>query len=216
MYLVDEGTATERSTERIRVGAAVPDPLLRAGLERLLEPTAELVTAVGGESTRPDLVLAVLETVDESAVRLVRSLPPGTRVLLVVAQLDTDRLALAVRLGVMGVLHRSALDRRSLCAAVVAVANGEAVYPPDLLGALLGQVGDVAQNSPPVLTVLRLSPRETAVLRQLADGADTREIARTLSYSERTVKSVVQDVTRRFGVRNRPQAVAYALRHGLI
>lgn len=61
-----------------------------------------------------------------------------------------------------------------------------------------------------------LSDRERAVLQLLGDGADTREIARRLSYSERTVKVVVQDLTRRFGVRNRTHAVAYAVRQGLI
>jgi DNA-binding CsgD family transcriptional regulator len=60
------------------------------------------------------------------------------------------------------------------------------------------------------------SDRELRVLRLLSEGCDTREIAHRLCYSERTVKNVIQDVTRRFGLRNRSHAVAFALRQGLI
>ena len=61
-----------------------------------------------------------------------------------------------------------------------------------------------------------LAPREVEVLRLLADGLDTSEIAHQLAYSERTVKNVVHDVTTRLQLRNRSHAVAYALREGLI
>jgi DNA-binding NarL/FixJ family response regulator len=61
-----------------------------------------------------------------------------------------------------------------------------------------------------------MADREIRVLRLVADGKDTKEIARELSYSERTVKNVLHDVTTRFQLRNRSQAVAYALREGLI
>jgi DNA-binding NarL/FixJ family response regulator len=54
------------------------------------------------------------------------------------------------------------------------------------------------------------------VLRLVADGLDTSEIARQLAYSERTVKNVLHDVTSRLQLRNRSQAVAYALRQGFI
>jgi DNA-binding NarL/FixJ family response regulator len=54
------------------------------------------------------------------------------------------------------------------------------------------------------------------VLRLVADGLDTTEVAGRLCYSERTVKNVLHDVTTRLRLRNRTHAVAYALRHGLI
>jgi DNA-binding NarL/FixJ family response regulator len=62
----------------------------------------------------------------------------------------------------------------------------------------------------------RLNDREVMVLRMLADGSNTREIAHRLNYSERTVKAIIQDITQRFGLRNRSHAVAFALRNGLI
>jgi DNA-binding CsgD family transcriptional regulator len=61
-----------------------------------------------------------------------------------------------------------------------------------------------------------LRPRELDVLVLVAEGLSTREVARTLAYSERTIKNILQDLTTRFGLRNRTQAVAWALRNGLI
>jgi DNA-binding NarL/FixJ family response regulator len=54
------------------------------------------------------------------------------------------------------------------------------------------------------------------VLQLFADGLTTREVARQMCYSERTIKNVLQDLTIRLNVRNRTHAVAYAVRHGWI
>ncbi len=54
------------------------------------------------------------------------------------------------------------------------------------------------------------------MVRLVADGLDTREIALRMSYSERTVKNVLHDLTTRLQLRNRTHAVAYAVREGLI
>ena len=61
-----------------------------------------------------------------------------------------------------------------------------------------------------------LRSREIAVLRLVAEGYDTGEIARELCYSERTIKKVLHDMTMRLNLRNRSHAVAYALRGGFI
>jgi DNA-binding NarL/FixJ family response regulator len=61
-----------------------------------------------------------------------------------------------------------------------------------------------------------LTGRETAVLRLIAEGLGTAEVAEQLCYSTRTVKSVIHEVTRRLHLRNRTHAVAYAIRLRLI
>lgn len=61
-----------------------------------------------------------------------------------------------------------------------------------------------------------LRPRERDVLVLFAEGHSTREVAQQLCYSERTIKNVLQEMTTRFGLRNRTQAVAWALRNGWI
>ena len=90
--------------------------------------------------------------------------------------------------------------------------------PPDLLGRLLGQVGRLQRQilSPRGLAFSGLSQRESEVLTLVAAGHDTAEIAGRLSYSQRTVKNILHDVTTRLQLRNRSHAVAYAVREGLI
>jgi DNA-binding NarL/FixJ family response regulator len=61
-----------------------------------------------------------------------------------------------------------------------------------------------------------LSGREREVLKLLADGLGTNEIASALAYSERTIKNVIHDVTTRLNLRNRSHAVAYAVKAGIV
>jgi DNA-binding NarL/FixJ family response regulator len=105
-----------------------------------------------------------------------------------------------------------------LVPAIRAAAAGDGTVPPDLLGRLLEQIGRLQRQvlSPRGLTFGGLTDREVKVLKLVADGWDTAEIADDLSYSERTVKNIIHDVTSRLQLRNRSHAVAYALRQGLI
>ena len=90
--------------------------------------------------------------------------------------------------------------------------------PSDLLGRLLAQVGRVQRQvlAPRGLTFSGLTEREVRVLQLVADGLDTNEIACTLAYSERTIKNVIHDVVTKLNARTRSQAVAKAVREGLI
>ncbi len=74
--------------------------------------------------------------------------------------------------------------------------------------------GVVPDLGPPAR--LAWSDREIAVLRLLAQGMSTREVAGALCWSERTIKNVVYDLTTRHGLRNRTHAVAVAVRAGLV
>ena len=68
----------------------------------------------------------------------------------------------------------------------------------------------------PTLPAPVWSDRELAVLRLLAQGLSTREVAKTLCYSERTIKNVLYELTTRHGLRNRTHAVAVAVRAGVV
>ncbi len=76
----------------------------------------------------------------------------------------------------------------------------------------------VPSSTYPPLTggLTRPSKRERDVLALVADGFSTREVALRLCYSERTIKNILQNVTNRLALRNRTQAVAYAVRCGWI
>jgi DNA-binding NarL/FixJ family response regulator len=116
------------------------------------------------------------------------------------------------------VIQRSEATAVNLSEAIRAAAVGEEALPPDLLGRLLDQVGRLERSVliPSGSSFAVLTDRETKALEMLADGLDTAEVGRRLFCSERTVKNIVHDITSRLNLRNRTQAVAYALKHGLI
>ena len=114
----------------------------------------------------------------------------------------------------MGFLRKDTLTPEALGAAVSAAAEGTGVVAPDLLGNLLKGVSSEGLNGRP--TLARLTEREQQVLALIAQGHPTREVAQELCYSERTVKNVLHDVVTKLNARSRSQAVAHAVREGLI
>lgn len=197
---------TEEGALSVRVEAS--DPLLQAGVENCLRVYDEL--AVVGDEVPGSVALIVIDMLDDRALRAITSARrAGRPVLLVVTSIDADDGLRAIRAGVGGVLHRRDALPSRLRSALLAVADGYGTLPPDLLGGVLAEAATAAPA--PVL-----DDREKAVLRLLADGYETAEVARRLTYSVRTVTGVVHDVTRRLQLRNRAHAVAYALREGLI
>jgi DNA-binding NarL/FixJ family response regulator len=202
------------------VHVVAPDPLSRAGTISQLRATGETVLVDDAALDAESVVLIVADEIDAEITRTIRSLRRRgvDRIALLVGRLDDKGLLAAVEAGVGGVLRRSDATPHNLDAAIRSVAAGDGLLPPDLLGRLLTQVGQLQRQvlGPRGLTFSGLTEREVSVLRLLANGLDTAEVGRELFYSERTVKNIVHDVTSRLDLRNRTHAVAYALRQGLI
>jgi DNA-binding NarL/FixJ family response regulator len=136
---------------------------------------------------------------------------------LVVGQLDSRALITVVESGVRAVTRRCEATPARLSQLLRAAANGGGELPSDLLGQLLDQVGQLNRGlGPRGLGLNGLTDRENTVLRLVAEGLSTREIATKLCYSERTIKAVIQELTTRLYLRNRAHAVAYAVRNGWI
>jgi DNA-binding NarL/FixJ family response regulator len=116
------------------------------------------------------------------------------------------------------VIRRSQATPDTLVRLIKATAAGEGTLPPDLLGRLLSRVSRLQQQvlQPRGWDLAGVSEREADVLRMVAEGLETQEIAERLCYSQRTVKGILHDITGRFQLRNRAHAVAFALREGLI
>ena len=134
------------------------------------------------------------------------------------AQCDEDDVLAAVQAGAIGILDKSTLDPEALTACVRAAASGAGVMAPKLLGVLLRSLSRVSREvlEPRGVSLSRLNTREQEVLRLVAQGLATREVAKQLCYSERTIKNVLHDVATKLNVRTRSQAVALAVRDGLI
>jgi DNA-binding NarL/FixJ family response regulator len=218
----DEWSGFEGNPMQRRVSTYVyaDDPILQAGVISQLRMRSEIEVAESGDLDGVDVGIAVADALDESTLRILRSLKKAgvAYTILVMGAVDDAAVVSAAEAGVNGLLRRSEATPDALVRAIQRVAAGEGVIPADLLGHLLGQVGRLQRQvlSPRGLTFTGLSDREVQVLRLIADGMDTNEIARQLCYSQRTVKNVLHDVTTRLQLRNRSHAVAYAVREGLI
>jgi DNA-binding NarL/FixJ family response regulator len=117
----------------------------------------------------------------------------------------------------MGYLRKDTLTQDLLQAAIHAAEGGAAVVAPDALAAMLrGAPAEPDNGASPRFAEPRLSEREQRVLALIAEGHPTREVAQQLCYSERTVKNVLHDVVTKLNARSRSQAVAHAVRDGLI
>ncbi|MFD9005325.1 LuxR C-terminal-related transcriptional regulator [Streptomyces sp. NPDC059582] len=203
---------------RIPVVVTAPDPISREGAVSQLRrhPRIEL-----REESGPGTVALLIEdTLDEAALTRLRRLMrgDGARAVLVVGVIRENELLDVIECGVAAIVWRREATAHRLAQAVVAAARGDGDLPSDLLGRLISQVGTLHRGAAgrPGAPSLGLAPREVDVLRMVAEGLDTGEIASKLSYSERTVKNVMHGLTTRLHLRNRAHAVAYALREGYI
>ncbi len=209
-----------RLPDRVTVAVYAADPVLRVGVVQQLRqrPEIDLLDDADADGARVSLV--VVDTVDDDVAALLNRLRhnTGTRTGLVVGTLGSGALQRVIESGVAAVLRRAEADQDHLVHLVLAAANGEGVLPGDLLGELLSHMGSLQRSAldPRGASLSTLTTREAGMLRLVAEGLDTAEIARKTSYSERTVKYVLHEITTRLQLRNRAHAVGYALRNGLI
>lgn len=206
-------------TTRIPVFIYADDPISQAGIASQLRPRPEILV-IDDNVDAALVAVIVCDSVDPQTINVVRATERNgcPKIVLVATRLDEAGLLAAAEAGVSGLMRRSEAQPERLVTAIQAAVAGDGTVPPDLLGRLLHQVGCLQRQvlSPRGLTFSGMSEREIEVLRLVADGNDTAEIAGRLCYSERTVKNVIHDVTTRLQLRNRSHAVAYALREGLI
>jgi DNA-binding NarL/FixJ family response regulator len=139
----------------------------------------------------------------------------GASVMVCTSDCSQDGVLAAMKAGAIGFLRKDTLTTDGLAAAVQAAASGAGVVTPELLGSLVrsaepnGRQNGRANHA-------TLTDREQQVLSLIAAGHPTREVAQQLCYSERTVKNVLHDVVTKLNARSRSQAVAFAVREGLI
>ncbi|WP_414638638.1 response regulator transcription factor [Actinophytocola sp.] len=208
------------STNRIQVLARATDPILQNGVQLALRTRPEVWLVDEDADPVRTVALVAADRFDERTTRLLKAVQGKgfTRVVLVSGELADAEMLTAVEAGVCAVARRADSTPDALVRLVTAAAAGEGALPPDLLGRLLNRVSRLQRHvlEPRGLQLGGITNREGEVLRLVASGLSTQEIADKLCYSQRTVKSILHDVTNRFQLRNRAHAVAYALREGLI
>jgi DNA-binding NarL/FixJ family response regulator len=205
----------------IRLVVVDDHPIVRQGLVASLqdEPDFLVVGAAASaeealsvvEQLAPDVVLLDLELPGMSgldAVTHLRALSPPPRIVIFTAYDTEERVIQAIRAGAAGYLLKGAV-LADIAAAIRTVAAGGTALAPSAAAKLANAVRAPRGAGP-------LTPREREVLRLIAQGLPGKQIAGTLSISERTVKFHTASLIRKLGADNRAQAVALAAQRGLL
>jgi two-component system, NarL family, response regulator LiaR len=207
----------------IRVLIADDHKVVRQGLRFLLSSEPEI--EVAGEAADGVAALAAIRDLKPDVV-LLDMLMPGldglgvlaamrdqrltAAVLVLTSSAEDQHLVQAIKAGALSYLPKTAgVDQ--VIDAVRAAARGESVLQPAATARLLRELRNASADP-----LSQLTPRETDVLKGLAQGRSNREIARALSVSEETVKSHVSSILGKLGLADRTQAAIFALQRHLV
>jgi DNA-binding NarL/FixJ family response regulator len=212
------GTPGAGRNEPVPVRVNALDPISEIGLLTQLRYRPEV--AIAGSGAPVDVLVAILDSTDEESLSWLRALHAdgGQPIVLIIGHIEPRALVTLTDSGVRSVLRREDATADRLVRAIRSAADGQGELPPELVRQLLDHVSELSRNllTPRGLSFAGLTARERDVLRLIADGLSTREVAAHLAYSERTIKKLLQDLTLRLNLRNRTHAVAHAVRNGWI
>lgn len=208
---------TPAAVRRASVLVVDDHALVRTGVANIIsqEPDLQVVAEAGNgleavdafRRLRPDVTLLdlrmpVMEGVE--AVRQIRAIDPGARVI-VLTTYDTDEdITRALKAGAKAYILKD-IAAAALVACIHDVLAGKTYLAPAAAAKLAERV-----------TQVQLTPRELAALRSLADGRSNKEIAAALDISERTVKTHLAHLFEKLGVTSRTEAIKVASRRGLV
>jgi two-component system, NarL family, response regulator DegU len=201
-------------------------PVTREGLRTLLELSGDdAVIVVGEAGSGEEAVLQVIQLEPDvvfmdvrmpgisgiEATKQIRKANPGTKVILITIDESRGAISEAIQAGVSGYLLKDASADALVDAAKQAV-EGRAVIHPQLTKTFIEEV----QHADEAPTTTPLSKREREILQMVANGSTTKEVARDLGISPHTVKTHLERIFEKLGANDRAQAVAIAIRTGLV
>jgi DNA-binding NarL/FixJ family response regulator len=163
----------------------------------------------------PDVILLDVRLPGESGIEICRSVTeryPEIAVIIVTTYTDETLVAQCIQAGARGFIVKD-IERFDLKRSIRAVARGEAAIDPKAAVAVLARLRKSPQVEQEVNSI-QLSPQQIVILRMVAQGLSSREIATQLYLSENTVKGYVQEILHRLSVKNRTEAVMVAVKQG--
>ncbi|HJQ04986.1 MAG TPA: response regulator transcription factor [Nocardioides sp.] len=213
-------------TDPIRVMVVDDHPMWRDAVERDLTAAGfEVVAtaATGNEAisrfpaARPHVVVLDLQIPAPTGVEVTATVlaeDPSARVLILSASGEQEDVLEAVKAGATGYLVKSA-SGAELVEAVRRVAAGDSVFTPGLAALVLGEFRRLDRDGPATPPGENLTPREIEILKMVAKGMGSHQIAEILVLSHRTVQNHTQNVLRKLQLRNRVELTRYAIEQGL-
>lgn len=205
----------------IRILLADDHKILREGIRRGLEAAGEEVVgeASNGEeavamarATTPDVVLMDLSMPILDGVMATQRIceeMPGTRVVVLTMHDDANRTRAAISAGAVGYLTKGTSFTQVL-ETIRAAAAGETVLSPQLAVSMLEAARAAAERDE------LLSARQVEILQKIANGLGTKQVARDLGITQKTVHNHLNAIYRRLDTQSLTQAVLSAVRLGII
>ena len=200
-------------------------PLVAHGIERVLAATSEFTVIAAcysgkdtlevAQRTRPDLILLDVRLGDLNGSDVCRELgtsTPAAKIVMLTAFDDTENLRRCLEAGAAGVLLKGTLDL-DLVQALRDVRDGRLVVDAGIARALETASGLLKTDG---ASYPQLRPREVDVLRLMAAGMTTKDIAEQLDLTVNTVRSYTQALMEKLGAHTRVQAIVYAQKLQLI
>jgi DNA-binding NarL/FixJ family response regulator len=201
-------------------------PVTREGLRTALELSDDVIVVVGeagsGEEAveqardlSPDVVFMDVRMPGMDgieATRRIKDAAPDTKIILITVDESRGAVSEAIQAGVSGYLLKDATPDALVDAARNAV-EGNAVIHPQLTKTF---IEEARTASPEEARATPLSKREREILQRVADGATTRQVASDLGISPHTVKTHLERIFEKLGANDRAQAVAIAIRTGIV
>jgi DNA-binding NarL/FixJ family response regulator len=216
------------ATDRIRVMLVDDHALMRKGVASLLaacpdievigeaENGAEAVTRVA--DLMPDLILMDIQMPEMDgleATRRIKAEHPYLKIVMLTVSEEDRALFDAIKAGAQGYLLKK-MEPDEFLTMVRGISRGEAPISRTMASKILGEFSRRLKGPQPEDPVARLTPREREVLQLLTQGNTNKEIANALGVSENTVKNHLKNILAKLHLQNRVQAVAFALREGIV
>jgi DNA-binding NarL/FixJ family response regulator len=207
----------------VAVAVLASDAITAEGTAAYLRSQDWITLLPAASRERADVVVILATRVTDETLSLMQltaeqAANRDMRFVLVGDGVREPQLLRAISCGLVSVIPRQGTDHERIVRAIAGVRSDRLEMPQVALSWLVGHIRTIQRDvlAPSGLGAAGLEHREAEVLRLLADGLATGEIAERLSYSERTVKNIIHGVLSRLNLRNRAHAVAFALRNGLL
>jgi NarL family two-component system response regulator YdfI len=212
----------------IRILVADDHLIIRQGMRLILETEDDFEmigeASDGAEALRqcadlhPDVVLMDLRMPGMDGLTAIENLyktQPEIAVVILTTFNEDDLMFRGLQAGARGYLLKDT-DRSALFNTIRAAARGETLLKPEIMARILAKTGHQSKHIEEQASNLSLTNREQEVLKAVAQGQRSKEIAVCLGISERTVKAYLANIYSKLGVDSRAAAIAVAAQKGLL